>query len=94
MYSSEQIQKIGDILNDPGRPLKERFRALFTLKNIGGLESIDSISKAFDDKSALLKHEVAYCLGQVKYSVKTKFFFRFVKIYRISKKSVYFRFLM
>ena len=94
MYSSEQIQKIGDILNDPGRPLKERFRALFTLKNIGGLESIDSISKAFDDKSALLKHEVAYCLGQVKYNVKTKFFFRFVKIYRISKKSVYLRFLM
>ena len=86
MYSSEQIQKIGDILNDPGRPLKERFRALFTLKNIGGLESIDSISKAFDDKSALLKHEVAYCLGQVKYNFKTKLFFRFVKIYRISKK--------
>ena len=65
MYSSEQIDKIGDILNDPARPLKERFRALFTLKNIGGHESIDCISKAFSDKSALLKHEVAYCLGQM-----------------------------
>ena len=65
MYSSEQISKIGDILNDSARPLKERFRALFTLKNIGGTESIDCIAKAFDDKSALLKHEVAYCLGQM-----------------------------
>ena len=65
MFSSEQIQKIGHILNDPERPLKERFRALFTLKNVGGLESISCIAKAFDDKSALLKHEAAYCLGQM-----------------------------
>lgn len=65
MVSSEQIQKIGDILIDPARPLKERFRALFTLKNIGGHESVECISKAFEDKSALLKHEVAYCLGQM-----------------------------
>ena len=58
MVSSDQIQKIGGILNDPSRPLKERFRALFTLKNIGGQESMECMSKAFDDKSALLKHEV------------------------------------
>ena len=65
MVSTEQIQKIGGVLIDPARPLKERFRALFTLKNIGGPESVDCISKAFNDKSALLKHEVAYCLGQM-----------------------------
>jgi len=64
MVSSDEINKIGIVLNDPTRPLKERFRALFTLKNIGGDESVDWISKAFEDKSALLKHEVAYCLGQ------------------------------
>lgn len=64
-FTSEQIAKVGKLLNSPERPLKERFRALFTLKNIGGQESIDWIAKAFDDKSALLKHEVAYCLGQL-----------------------------
>jgi deoxyhypusine monooxygenase len=64
MVSSDEINKIGIVLNDPTRPLKERFRALFTLKNIGGDESVVWISKAFEDKSALLKHEVAYCLGQ------------------------------
>ena len=30
-----RIQKIGDLLSDTSLPLKARFRALFTLKNIG-----------------------------------------------------------
>lgn len=65
MVSQEQIQAIGSVLNNKERPLKERFRALFTLKNIGGDTAIEAISKAFDDDSALLKHELAYCLGQM-----------------------------
>lgn len=60
-----KIQEIGHLLNDPNRPLKERFRALFTLKNLGGAEAIEAISKCFGDDSALLKHELAYCLGQM-----------------------------
>lgn len=64
-FSSEQIASAGELLNNPGKPLTDRFRALFTLKNIGGNESIDWIAKAFSDESALLKHEVAYCLGQL-----------------------------
>lgn len=65
MVSQEQIKAIGGVLNNKERPLKERFRALFTLKNIGGGTAIEAISKAFDDDSALLKHELAYCLGQM-----------------------------
>ena len=34
--TKDQVEKIGDLLINPDRPLKERFRALFTLKNIGG----------------------------------------------------------
>lgn len=60
-----QIQAIGHVLNDANRPLKERFRALFTLKNLGGAEAIKSICDCFIDESALLKHELAYCLGQM-----------------------------
>lgn len=30
-----------------------------------GAEAIEWISKAFSDESALLKHELAYCLGQM-----------------------------
>jgi len=65
MVSGTEVQNIGQILNNIERPLKERFRALFTLKNIGGDEAIKEISKSFQDKSELLKHEVAYCLGQM-----------------------------
>merc|ERR1719418_484691 len=65
MVNQGEISRIGLALNDVNRPLKERFRALFTLKNIGGKEAIEEISKAFQDKSELLKHEVAYCLGQM-----------------------------
>ena len=36
----------------------QRFRALFTLKSIGGQNAIDWMAKAFNDESALLKHEV------------------------------------
>ncbi|GIZ04651.1 deoxyhypusine hydroxylase [Caerostris extrusa] len=59
------IENIGKILLDTTRPLKERFRALFTLRNIGGELSINCIEKCFADTSALLKHECAYCLGQM-----------------------------
>ena len=64
-FSDDQIKAIGRVLNDQSRPLKERFRALFTLRNIGGNIALDSIKQCFKDPSALLKHELAYCLGQM-----------------------------
>lgn len=60
-----KITAIGDVLNNRERPLKERFRALFTLRNIGGEHALESIGRCFEDDSALLKHELAYCLGQM-----------------------------
>ncbi|XP_041792007.1 deoxyhypusine hydroxylase [Chelmon rostratus] len=65
MTSVEQVTAVGQVLVDPELDLTRRFRALFTLKNIGGAEAIVWISKAFTDDSALLKHELAYCLGQM-----------------------------
>lgn len=64
--SESDILAIGGVLNDSSRPLKERFRALFTLKNIGGTTAINQIHACFKDQSALLKHELAYCLGQMR----------------------------
>ncbi|PIK57988.1 putative deoxyhypusine hydroxylase-like [Apostichopus japonicus] len=63
--NTQDIAKIGALLNDKHKPLPERFRALFTLRNLGGDVAIQSISRCFQDPSALLKHEVAYCLGQM-----------------------------
>lgn len=63
--NDDKIENVGKILNDPTRPMKERFRALFTLKNIKGEIALKCIEQAFSDESALLKHELAYCLGQM-----------------------------
>ncbi|EJD50476.1 ARM repeat-containing protein [Auricularia subglabra TFB-10046 SS5] len=66
--SAEELQALeATLLNTSGStPLAARFRALFTLKAVPGAQSIDIISKGFADESALLKHELAYVLGQKK----------------------------
>ena len=43
----------------------QRMRALFALRNIGGKDSVEALAAAFASKSALLKHEVAYVMGQM-----------------------------
>ncbi|GAA6030031.1 hypothetical protein JCM8097_009223 [Rhodosporidiobolus ruineniae] len=53
-------------LNTETVPLAQRFRALFTLKSLGGDRAIEVIGKGFESESALLGHELAYCLGQLK----------------------------
>jgi len=65
VVSDDSIGNIGESLRNVNRPLKDRFRCLFTLKNIGTDKCIDEISKSFNDESSLLKHELAYCLGQM-----------------------------
>ncbi|KAF9114161.1 hypothetical protein BGX27_011517 [Mortierella sp. AM989] len=56
-----------DLCDHSGKtPLHERFRALFTLKALADDASVDIIGRAFADESALLKHELAYVLGQMK----------------------------
>ena len=42
-----------------------RMRALFSLRNIGGKDSVDALAAAFESDSALLKHEIAYVMGQM-----------------------------
>ncbi|CDW58800.1 Deoxyhypusine hydroxylase [Trichuris trichiura] len=66
MKTNAEVTNAGVQLLDRSLPLKDRFRALFLLRNINGKDSIDWIVKAFDDSSDLLKHELAYCLGQMR----------------------------
>lgn len=69
--SLEQLRDV--LVNSSGQEkLANRFRALFSLKSIGADSAnnddvhtaIRYIAEAFQDKSELLKHEVAYVLGQ------------------------------
>ena len=43
----------------------QRMRALFALRNIGGVDAIEALAAAYSSKSALLKHEIAYVMGQM-----------------------------
>lgn len=77
------IERLASMLIDTSLPLKLRFRILFTLKSLDSQgqqahqsqerpsQVIEAISQAFQDSSALLKHECAYCLGQMgnKYAI-------------------------
>ena len=64
-FSRETVERVGGILNDANKSLSERFRALFTLRGMASHEAINQIGRCFNDPSALLKHECAYCLGQI-----------------------------
>jgi len=67
--ASVNVDVVGALLLSSQRPIKERFRALFTLKAVRSEAAISWMAKAFSDPSALLKHEVAYCLGQTQLSL-------------------------
>ena len=61
-------------LTNESNSLALRFRALFSLKHLACLDppteqtirAISAIAAAFTSPSALLKHELAYCLGQTR----------------------------
>lgn len=63
----DQIDSVSALLKNAQKPMGARFRALFTLKNVGGKVAVDCIGHTLlNDTSALLKHECAYCLGQMR----------------------------
>jgi deoxyhypusine monooxygenase len=64
--ASGNFEELSALLLSQKAPLAKRFRALFALKAIGTEAAIDVIAKGFDDPSALLCHELAYVLGQMK----------------------------
>lgn len=72
MGAGPTILALRATLTDENAALAKRFRALFSLKHIASqipatpqtLPAIEAIAAAFTSPSALLKHELAYCLGQ------------------------------
>ena len=52
-------------LIDEEEKMFQRMRALFALRGIGGEKSVEALAAAFISNSALLKHEIAYVMGQM-----------------------------
>ncbi|KAE8686077.1 Deoxyhypusine hydroxylase [Hibiscus syriacus] len=63
--SHSSVDKLREVLLDEERGMYERYSALFALRNHGGEEAVSAIIDSLESKSVLLKHEVAYVLGQL-----------------------------
>ena len=64
--ASTPLPELEACLLDETQPIFQRYRALFALRNRGGPEAVAALAAAFGcGNSALLKHEVAYVLGQM-----------------------------
>ncbi len=62
------IQRVSELrvrICDEDEKMFQRMRALFALRNIGGEEAVEALAAAFNSQSALLKHEIAYVMGQM-----------------------------
>ncbi|KAJ0053581.1 hypothetical protein Pint_01763 [Pistacia integerrima] len=63
--SCSSVDELREVLLDEAKGMYERYAALFALRNNGGDEAVSAIVDSLGAKSALLKHEVAYVLGQL-----------------------------
>lgn len=70
----QTVVTLRKVITSESEPLARRFRALFSLKHLACLQppteqtlpAIQAIAAAFASRSELLKHELAYCLGQTR----------------------------
>lgn len=63
--TESKIQILGEKLLDEGSKMFERMRAVFSLRNNRSTEAVEALCKGFAVNSALLRHELAYVLGQM-----------------------------
>ena len=59
------ISQWSSLLLDEDASMFKRMRAVFALRNHSSNESVNVLCRAFSSKSALLRHEIAYVLGQM-----------------------------
>ena len=60
-----QLKELRTILLDEDQKMFQRMRSVFKLRNIRSPESCLILCEAFNSESALLRHELAYVLGQM-----------------------------
>ncbi|TKR67469.1 hypothetical protein L596_023618 [Steinernema carpocapsae] len=66
--SEERVSEVGKTLMDTELPLASRYRALFLLRNVATDRCVEILASCLNDPSALLKHDIAYCMGQTRNS--------------------------
>lgn len=62
----KSLDELREVFLDENAEIFERYRAMFALRNTGGADAVKILTDSFESsQSALLKHEVAYVLGQM-----------------------------
>jgi HEAT repeat protein len=59
------VPELAACLADESAPIAKRMRTVFLLKQIAGHAAIDALKGGMTSVSVLLKHEIAYGLGQL-----------------------------
>ena len=60
-----EIDSLASRLCDESLPMFQRMRAVFSLRNQRSDEACLALCRGFESESALLRHEIAYVLGQM-----------------------------
>jgi deoxyhypusine monooxygenase len=60
----ESVETLQSVLENPQTDLVERYRTMFALRNRGAVEPLCKVLRE-DTSSSLLRHELAFCLGQL-----------------------------
>ena len=63
--TESKISNLGVTLLNEDTKMFERMRAVFSLRNNRSKEAVEILCNGFQAKSALLRHELAYVLGQM-----------------------------
>jgi len=67
-YKEKSLEQLQAILCDESRSLFDRYRAMFSLRNINSKAAVLALTEGFKDStSALFRHEIAYVLGQMQH---------------------------
>ncbi|CAG7838068.1 unnamed protein product [Allacma fusca] len=70
---ASNIAELQDLLLDPKTSLYNRYKAMFTLRNIGNEPAIRALCEGLKDStSALFRHEIAFVLGQMQSPYSTE----------------------
>lgn len=64
-FATNDIQQLKNVLLDDTKSLFERYRVMFTLRNLQSKEAVEALGLALKCGSALFRHEIAFVLGQL-----------------------------
>jgi len=67
--NESDVNILKQLLLDENNQMFQRMRAVFSLRNNGSDEACLALCSAFITKSALLRHELAYVLGQMQNNI-------------------------